>query len=1417
MVEESLKRNIIVAMDTGSGKTHIALSRTELELERCRPDQVVIIVWFLAPTVTLCEQQVGMFKTHLPAFNACALTGNQGVDTWTDQQTWDEVLDNINIVVSTGAALLDALSHGFVKLGKLALLIFDEAHHCRGKHPYNQIMDLFYTPALRASDNACVPDILGLSASPVMKASKIGADLKQVESNLNAVTRIPKTHHSELQHFVHKPKLCLKLYEVISLTSSPPALLQAVRNLFKTYDLGSDPYIKSLLTQTQEGHDVEKKLRNAIASRKTYCLEHLKSLSNKADALYHELGLSPLLWYIARCMNNHKEADEKDDFWQEDEHAVAEKQHLRKLLATLPMNTDEVPSIEPYGLSDKVEKLVDILVSEAGSDLTCLIFVKQRAWVAALAEILSSHPRTRNLVRVGTFVGTSSGSSRRKAKLGDLAPPNRQDTLDHFRAGQINVVIATSVLEEGIDVSSCSMVLCMEAPENLKSFIQRRGRARKPKSKYYILVPSSPTSKSSYSWEVMENEMKLAYENENENAEPEDVEEESDYRYKVLSTGAILHADNALAHLHHFCATLGSDRFVDSGPEFAYTDIDGDYISAEVVLPLSVDPSVRYAKSEKVWRSERMARNDAAFHACKNLHAAGLLNDNLLPTHRGQEKEDMLAYQMRDDQAAMMEVSPRFDPWEGIATQQQSQPNVYYQTSLKVQLPRGEPLQMVLLSPTPVPAIPVLTLHWNQTRALSVESSWLPGTVLSDEELAFMRLITTRILSSIYSIQEDQPDFLWLLVPQFLHHFSWHTESLQRWCSSTEGYTAASDLLDRGERDVSGWGLVNAAAERWKKFICQGFQDAPTESSPSGDTMLQVTRAPKRRDFLRALPDVKQSNDSYTRIEVFEASQCTVSNLSAVYSLFALLFPSINHQYETFMIAHELRKTILQPLFLEDCHIPLLIRAITASSAGDNHHNYQRLEFLGDCALKYICSLHLMATHLNWPESHLSGRKGRLVSNGFLARSSKAAGLDRFIITKAFTLKHWKPRYAHHTRNQPPSADTPTLSSKTVADVIESLIGFSYITGGLPLAHTCMTTLLPTEPWTPVSSANESLSSHAPPDIPSTHIAIIESLVGHRFTKPSLLLEALTHASYNPGIPHTSMRSYERLEFLGDAVLDFIITTRLYNHTPELSHVRMHSVREALVNASFLTFRMFETVITEEITDPGTLSKQTVSKSLSSFLRHSNHLLASQRTSALKQHEAVREEVLSALETGERFPWHIFARCDPPKFLSDVVESVVGAVYVDSGGDFGVCEGFLRKLGILDMLEEILRRDLDCLHPKERLGQMAVEKKVKYVQVENEEGRGKNGYMCYVEVGDVVVGNKVEGLKRLNAETIAAWKAIGILEERTKKGGAEDDMDPDEEDMAGGVALSEEDMEKDMTGGVALSKEDMEEDMDVDG
>ncbi|MEM6749281.1 MAG: ribonuclease III [Planctomycetota bacterium] len=71
-----------------------------------------------------------------------------------------------------------------------------------------------------------------------------------------------------------------------------------------------------------------------------------------------------------------------------------------------------------------------------------------------------------------------------------------------------------------------------------------------------------------------------------------------------------------------------------------------------------------------------------------------------------------------------------------------------------------------------------------------------------------------------------------------------------------------------------------------------------------------------------------------------------------------------------------------------------------------------------------------------------------------------------------------------------------------------------------------------------------------------------QETLGHRFSQPALLAEALTHAS----TADSRVRSNERMEFLGDAVLGFVVCERLYERFPDLLEGELTKMKSAIVS-----------------------------------------------------------------------------------------------------------------------------------------------------------------------------------------------------------------------------------------------------------
>jgi dsRNA-specific ribonuclease len=181
-------------------------------------------------------------------------------------------------------------------------------------------------------------------------------------------------------------------------------------------------------------------------------------------------------------------------------------------------------------------------------------------------------------------------------------------------------------------------------------------------------------------------------------------------------------------------------------------------------------------------------------------------------------------------------------------------------------------------------------------------------------------------------------------------------------------------------------------------------------------------------------------------------------------------------------------------------------------------------------------------------------------------------GLDKFIVTKSFTGHKWRPAYIEDLLLA--STDTKTkrdMSSKVLADVVEALIGAVFVDGGIPKALLCLQVFMPELSWQPLAVRRNFLSQRAPDVEFPAILQLLEGLIGYSFKKKALLIESMTHASSTTG-----SESLERFEFLGDSVLDNIIVTALYEHKVKLSHIQMHLLLTALVNAEFFAFTCME-------------------------------------------------------------------------------------------------------------------------------------------------------------------------------------------------------------------------------------------------
>jgi dsRNA-specific ribonuclease len=192
-----------------------------------------------------------------------------------------------------------------------------------------------------------------------------------------------------------------------------------------------------------------------------------------------------------------------------------------------------------------------------------------------------------------------------------------------------------------------------------------------------------------------------------------------------------------------------------------------------------------------------------------------------------------------------------------------------------------------------------------------------------------------------------------------------------------------------------------------------------------------------------------------------------------------------------------------------------------------------------------------------------------------------------------------------------------------------------------------------------------------------------------------------------------------------------------------------------------LEYRMqqTETVVTPDLQ---LANKQSASLALWNFMRHSSEPIGIEQAATAKRHEALREDILAALHEGSYYPWSLLARIQAKKFFSDVFESFLGAVWVDSGS-IEACEDVLQRFGILPVLDRLLEDGVPVQHPKEVLGKLAVTLAVTYDIDVQEAPDGERAFTCRVLVGQRLITEVRDGVTKEEVKTRAAEEAIRIL------------------------------------------------------
>ncbi|NCO11325.1 hypothetical protein CO038_03000 [Candidatus Pacearchaeota archaeon CG_4_9_14_0_2_um_filter_39_13] len=458
ILETAKNNNTLVVLPTGVGKTLIALMLAVERLEK-HPDKKIL---FLAPTKPLVEQHLASFKKILPELFAQLEIFTGTIPAKTRKKLWD----TSEIIFSTPQCVANDISNYLYDLKEVSLLIIDEAHRCLKNYDYTKV-------ARQYKSQAIYPRILGLTASPGSDSGKV----KQICDNLNIEKIEIRTRDSEdvkpyLQelefekHLVPFPKEFLEIKVLLKRIYDNKVNQLRERSLL----FGPANKITLLTLQGRLAAQANQKNGNAMYGM---------SLTAQAIKISHALELletqtlSGLNTYLSKLV---KESETKKSKGVQT--IVNSPEFQASLISLKKLLAEKIEH-------PKVEELKVLIENEfkKNRDAKVIAFTQFRDTASVIKSRLKEIPEAKPEIFVGQAKKSNSSGST------GLSQKEQKQIIEKFREGIINILIATSIGEEGLDIPEVSAVYFYEPIPSAIRKIQRAGRtARLSKGKLAILI-----------------------------------------------------------------------------------------------------------------------------------------------------------------------------------------------------------------------------------------------------------------------------------------------------------------------------------------------------------------------------------------------------------------------------------------------------------------------------------------------------------------------------------------------------------------------------------------------------------------------------------------------------------------------------------------------------------------------------------------------------------------------------------------------------------------------------------------------------------------------------------------------------------------------------------------------------------------
>lgn len=468
----------MVVLPTGMGKTGIGLLLAAKRLTQYPKSKIVI----LAPTKPLLDQHYNTFVKHLDIDPELFTTFSGSISPENRENLWEQK----QIFFSTPQTIENDLISGKINLQDVSMLCFDECHRATGDYSYVFI-------AKQYNKQSKHPRVLALTASPGSDMEKIN----EVMTNL-FVERVEIRTESDpdVQPYIQDVE---KEYIYVDLPDELNIVHNCLKHSFKSKlaEIKKLGYINSIENRSKTDLlKLQAVLQGQIAQGDK-SFELLKSVSFAAEALKVEhaielletQGLTPLLLYM-------------DDMYTQ---AKTSKTRAVKNLANDPNFRAAYIKVKEYipkTEHPKLQKLKEILEAEIKKDPDARIIVFSN--FRDMGDKIEEQIRFIEGIRTTVFVGQAQ-----KKGFKGMTQKQQIETLEKFRNDEYNVLIMTSVGEEGLDIPQVDLVIFYEPIPSAIRTVQRRGRTGRLEKGRVIVLMTRGTRDEGYRWSAHHKEKRM--------------------------------------------------------------------------------------------------------------------------------------------------------------------------------------------------------------------------------------------------------------------------------------------------------------------------------------------------------------------------------------------------------------------------------------------------------------------------------------------------------------------------------------------------------------------------------------------------------------------------------------------------------------------------------------------------------------------------------------------------------------------------------------------------------------------------------------------------------------------------------------------------------------------------------------------